>query len=119
MADKAPHYNWQVFRGAPLPMPFRVRIASTGLLRSFDSTILMRVTHPAGTFDLTVGTGLTLSDDEAVTNARVTAQLTIAQSRLVPIGNLTAFEIQEGGSGAERGVLYGRLIGYGGDNPDA
>ena len=118
-AGKAPSYDWNVFRGAPKPIAFRARDSVTGVLRSFDSTVIMRVTHPTGTFDMTVGGGLTLSTDETVANARITAQLTIAQSRLIPKGNLSSYEVQEGAAGAERGVFYGRLIGFAGDNPDA
>ena len=43
----------------------------------------------------------------------------VAQSRAIPEGPLTRYEIQRTTSGREEVFMMGTLIGEGGDNPDA
>ena len=92
---------------------------SDGDLVAFDSSL--KFTFDTGTGDVTlgVGTGITLATDEAIANARATIQLTVAQSRTIPDGPLTRYEIQRTTDGREEVLLMGNLIGEGGDNPDA
>lgn len=117
--NDTPSQDFIIHIGAPKPIIFRVRQGEGGLLRAFDSSLVMRVVHPAGTFDLTPGNGITLSSDEGVADALVTARLSIEQSRLIPPGGRTRFEIQETAGGGDTIVLMGALIGKGGGNPDA
>ena len=51
-------------------------------------------------------------------NARATIQLTVAQSRLIPVGAVTRYEIQRLNGANEEVFLSGLLMGEGGDNPD-
>lgn len=118
LINDTPVVDYAVHIGAPKPIQFQVRQSSGGVLRAFDTTLKMRITYPTGSLDLTVGSGITLSTAETVSNAVVTAQLTVAQSRLIPEGNLSSYEIQETVSGVERAVLMGRLTGRGGLNSD-
>lgn len=115
-----PKKDFYVHIGAPDPIVVRYRAGGTGgTLVSFDSTLKFTFTNSAGTVTLGVGTGITLSDDEGVTNARATIQPTIAQSRVIPVGALTPYEIQRDVGGREEVFLMGTLIGVGGGNVDA
>jgi hypothetical protein len=114
----APRKDCYVHIGAPRPLIFVRRAMSTGVLRSFDSTLTFQYVTPSSTVVLTVGNGITLSADESVPNARATVQLTVAQSRAIPPGTVTRYEIQRVTAGREEVLFMGRLIGYGGDNPD-
>lgn len=105
--------------GAPDPIKFRLRAGgSGGALVSFDDTLKFTFSNAAGVVTLGVGTGITLEDDEAVTDARAVVQLTVAQSRAIPDGPLTKYEVQRTVSGRENVIFMGLLIGEGGDNPD-
>jgi hypothetical protein len=115
--NPTPRQDFYIHRGAPKAIAFQVR--EDGTLRALDASITLRVTHPTGTFDLAVGSGITLSTAESVANALATCLFTVAQSRLVPVGRLSTFEVQETVSGQERIVFMGSLIGVGGDNADA
>jgi hypothetical protein len=118
--QSTPTKDFYIHVGAPDPIIVRYRAGGTdGTLESFDSTL--KFTYDTGTGDVTlgVGTGITLSTDEAVSNSRATIQLTVAQSRTIPQGPLTNYEIQRTVSGREEVFLTGLLIGEGGDNPDA
>lgn len=86
---------------------------------SFDGSLTFTFSNAAGVVTLGVGTGITLEDDEAVTNARAVVQLTVAQSRAIPDGPLTKYEVQRTSGGRESVIFMGLLIGEGGDNPDA
>lgn len=115
-----PEKNFYVHAGAPDPIIVRYRAGGTeGTLVAFDSTL--KFTYDTGSGDVTlgVGTGITLSTDETVANARATIQLTVAQSRTIPEGPLTRYEIQRTTESREEVFLMGLLIGEGGDNPDA
>jgi hypothetical protein len=116
--NDTPSQDFIIHIGAPKPVVFQLRQGDGGVLRAFNSTLVMRVRHPAGSFDLTVGNGITLNTSETVDDALVTARLTVEQSRLIPIGSRTRFEFQEIIGGAESVILMGSLIGKGGDNPD-
>lgn len=110
-----PKKNFTINIGAPDPIVFRLR-ANTALV-SLDSTLKFTYVNDAGTVTLGVGTGITLSDDEGVTNARATIQLTVAQSRAIPEGALTSYELQRTTS-REEVMLSGMLVGQGGVNVD-
>jgi len=114
-----PVRDFYIHIGAPDPIVFRYRAGGTGgTLVSLDSSLKFRFTTASGSVTLGVGSGITLSDDEAVTDARATIQLTVAQSRTLPEGPLTHYEIQRDNAGREEVILMGNLIGEGGDNPD-
>lgn len=115
-----PTQDFYVHIGAPDPIVFRYRAGGTGgTLVSLDSSLKFKYSNAAGSVVLGVGSGITLSDDETVTDARATIQLTVAQSRAIPEGPLTRYEIQRDTMGREEVILMGALIGEGGDNPDA
>lgn len=109
------------FVGAPEPIPLRVRIGTGGTLRAWSSSVVMRVTSTAGTvlFTLTSSSGITRSTAESVSNALATIQLTVAQSRLLSLGRMQRYEVQDVESGAEKVFIYGDFIAEGGNNPDA
>ena len=105
--------------GAPAPIIVRYRAGGTaGTLVAFDSSLKFMFVNDAGTTTLTVGAGITLSTDETIANARATIQLTVSQSRLIPVGAVTRYEIQRLNGANEEVFLSGLLIGEGGDNPD-
>jgi len=117
--NATPTKDFYIHIGAPDPIVLRYRAGGTGgTLVSLDSSLKFRFVNGGNTVTLGVGTGITLSDDEAVTNARATVQLTVAQSRLIPEGPLTHYEVQRDIDGREQVILMGNLIGEGGDNPD-
>lgn len=118
LINDTPVADFVIHIGAPKPIQFQIRQTRGGTLRAFDSTLKMRVTYPTSTINLAVGSGITLSNAEGVTNAVVTAQLTVAQSRFIPEGNFASYEIQEGVVGSELPVLMGALVGRGGANSD-
>ncbi len=104
-----------IHRGAPKPFSFRQLV--NGVYRAFDNTVTCRVSLPNGnTFDLIVGSGITLGTWNAVANALVTIKLTAAQSRLIPVGTFAGFEVQENVTPNETIIFMGRLNGVGGDN---
>ena len=111
--------NFYVHIGAPAPIIVRYRAGGTGgTLVAFDSSLKFMFVNDAGTTTLLVGSGITLSTDETIANARATIQLTVAQSRLIPVGAVTRYEIQRLNGANEEVFLSGLLIGEGGDNPD-
>jgi len=117
---ETPTKNFYVHIGAPDPIILRYRAGgSGGTLLSLDSSLQFSFMGQNGLVNLGVGTGITLSDDEGVTNARATVQLTIAQSRAIPVGALTNYELQRIAGGREEVILMGTLIGFGGGNADA
>lgn len=94
-------------------------------LTVFDSTATMRVTHPAGSFDLTVANGgITLAAGTlegvggSLANAQIRWVMTKEQSRLIPVGNYSHYEVQTGAAAAEKILVTGPMIGQGGDNAD-
>jgi len=107
--------------GAMEPWRFQVRAGGVaGTLTSFTRNEVLRLTW--GTtptvLDLTNGNGLTYENAEGVTDARIVARLTNAQSRTLPNGSLTKYELQTGDAEAERAILMGRVKVKGGLNPD-
>lgn len=115
-----PSKNFYLHAGAPDPIIIRYRAGGTGgTLVSFDSSLKFTFSNLSGTVTLGVGSGITLSTDESVSNARATIQLTIAQSRTIPEGPLTSYEVQRTIGTREEVILMGLLIGEGGGNPDA
>jgi hypothetical protein len=115
----APRKDFFVHSGAPDPIVFRRRVGgAAGALLSFDSTLRFQYVTPSSAIVLSVGNGITLAADEAVANARAIVQMTVAQSRAIPAGTVTRYEVQRVTAGREEVILMGRLIGYGGDNPD-
>ncbi len=101
--------------GAPKPFVFWITV--NGVNRAFDSTLTARLKPVGGTaFDLVVGNGITLSTKDSVSNALVTIQVTVAQSRLIQQYSYATCEIQETVSGLETIVMMGRFLGIGGDN---
>jgi hypothetical protein len=117
--QQTPTKDFYLHIGAPDPIIVRYRAGGTGgTLVSFDNTLKFTFYNLAGTVTLGVGTGITLSTDETIANARATIQMTVAQSRTIPEGPLTKYEVQRTVSGREEVILMGMLIGEGGDNPD-
>ena len=112
MSDRVnmtPSKDFEIFRGAPLPIAIRNRV--NGVLRAFQATLQMTLKPKTGNIILTVGSGITLSVDEGVANARATILLTNAQSLLVPEGSKCAYEITEGAAGNRVVVMAGTLVG--------
>jgi hypothetical protein len=117
--QQTPAKDFYIHRGAPDPIILRFRAGgSGGDLVSFDSSLKFTFYNLAGTVTLGVGTGITLSTDEATANARATIQMSLAQSRTIPEGPLTKYEVQRVEGGREEVILMGMLIGEGGNNPD-
>jgi hypothetical protein len=117
--QSTPSKDFYIHVGAPDPIIVRYRAGgSEGTLVAFDSSLKFTFSNLAGAVTLGVGTGITLSTDETVANARATIQMTVAQSRAIPEGPLTHYEIQRTTEGREEVFLMGSLIGQGGDNPD-
>lgn len=117
--DRTPTKDFFVHIGAPDPIAIRYRAGGTGgTLVSFDNTLKFTFTNSTGAVTLGVGTGITLSTDETIANARATIQLTVAQSRAIPEGALTTYEVQRTSAGREEVFLMGSLIGEGGGNTD-
>lgn len=114
--QETPKKDFYVHRGAPDPIIVRYRAANN--LIAFNGSLKFTYVTPTGTTTLGVGSGITLSTDEAVSNARATIQMTVAQSRLIPPGGLTTYEIQRDDGGREHVFLMGKLIGEGGENTD-
>ncbi len=116
--NDTPNRPLAIHRGAPKPLAMRFRQGTGGVLRTISNTIKMTITYPEGTIELTVGNGITLADEESITNARATIVPTVNQSRLIPVGNRSTYEVQEIINGIEQAILYGRVIGRGGENSD-
>jgi hypothetical protein len=117
--QQTPTKDFYIHVGAPDPIIVRYRAGGTdGTLVSFDSTLKFTFYNLAGTVTLGVGTGITLSTDEAVADSRATIQMSVAQSRTIPEGPLTHYEVQRVIGGREEVILMGNLIGEGGTNPD-
>ncbi len=113
--NNTPRQDYYIHRGAPKPIVLRYKDGSG----TFDATLKMQVVpQGAAAFILTVGNGISLSPHNAVADAAMTAQLSIAQSRLIEVGGVTTFELQQGGAGSETVLLMGKLVGVGGANPD-
>jgi hypothetical protein len=114
-----PRKNFYIHIGAPDPIIFEYRAGgSEGNLVALDSTLKFTVRTPTSSFTLGVGTGITLSESESVSDARATIQMTVAQSRTIPLGSMTVYEIQRTVSAREQVIMMGKLIAEGGDNPD-
>jgi hypothetical protein len=117
--QQTPVKDLYIHIGAPDPIIVRYRAGgSGGDLVSFDSSLKFTFYNLAGTVTLGVGTGITLSTDEAVADSRATIQMSVAQSRTIPEGPLTHYEVQRVIGGREEVILMGNLIGEGGTNPD-
>lgn len=117
--QETPRKDFYVHIGAPDPIIIRYRAGgSGGTLQPFDSTLKFTFASGSTTTTLGVGTGITLSTDESVSNARATIQFSVAQSRSIPDGATTPYEIQRTISGREEVILVGMLIGEGGVNTD-
>jgi hypothetical protein len=118
--QSTPRKDFYVHIGAPDPIIVRFRAGGEdGTLVAFDSTLKFTFTTPTSTVTLGVGTGITLSEDESVADARATIQMTVAQSRTIPEGALTKYEMQRTVGSREEVFLMGNLIGEGGGNVDA
>jgi hypothetical protein len=118
--EGTPRKNFYVHVGAPDPIQVQLRAGgSGGTLTAFDSTLKFQVRTPTSSFTLEVGTDITLSAAETVADARASIQMTITQSRTIPLGALTTYELQRTVAGREEVILMGKLIAEGGDNPDA
>jgi hypothetical protein len=118
--QQTPRKDFYVHIGAPDPIVVRIRAGgSEGDLVAFDSTLKFTFRTASSTVTLGVGTGITLSENEAVANSRATIQLTVAQSRTLSAGALASYEIQRTVGDREEVFLMGKLIGEGGGNPDA
>lgn len=117
--QSTPSKDLYVHIGAPDPIIVRYRAGgANGDLVSFDSSLKFTFSNAFGIETLTVGDGITLSTDEDVPNSRATIQLSIEQSRAIPEGPLSHYEIQRSIGPREEVFLMGQLIGEGGDNPD-
>jgi hypothetical protein len=117
--QQTPRKDFFVHRGAPDPIIIRFRSGgANGILVAFDATLKFTYTSASGLVTLGVGSGITLSTDETVANARATIQLTIAQSRQIPDGALTSYELQRLIGSREEVFLNGFLVGSGGVNVD-
>lgn len=114
-----PTKDFYIHAGAPDPIMVRYRSGGpSGTLVAFDSSLKFTFDAGAGDVTLGVGSGITLVTEETVANARAIIQLTAAQSRMLPSGPLTRYEIQRTIGSREEVFLMGMLIGLGGDNPD-
>jgi len=117
--EKTSRKDFYIHIGAPDPIIVRFRAGGEdGALVAFDSTLRFTFKTPSASVTLGVGTGITLSTDETVADARATIQLSVAQSRTLPPGALSTYEIQRTVGGREEVFLMGKLIAEGGDNPD-
>lgn len=120
IVQRTPSKDLYIQRGAPDPLYFRFRAGGVnGTLVSFDNSLKFTFVNCGNTTTLGVGSGITLSTDETIANARATVQLTVAQSRTIPEGPMTYYEVQRTISGREEVIFSGNLIGEGGNNPDA
>lgn len=72
-----------------------------------------------GSLTLSAGSGITYETVDGLVNARLVARLTNAQTRLLPKGLLTSYEMQTGVAEQERALFMGRVLVEGGANPDA
>jgi len=118
--QSTPTKDFYIHIGAPDPIIVRFRAGGEdGTLVPFDSSLKFIFNAGSSQVILGVGSGITLSTDEAVADSRATIQMTRAQSRTIPEGPLTRYEIQRTTEGREEVFLMGVLIGQGGDNTDA
>jgi hypothetical protein len=116
--NRTPRLDVYVHRGAPKPMVIMNRVGPSAY-GPFPSTLKVQCNPGGGApFVLAVGSGITLSSYDGVADAMATIQLSVAQSRLVPLGNASTYEVQEGGYDADRALMAGALIGEYGNNPD-
>jgi hypothetical protein len=105
-----PSQRFEVFRGAPLPIPLRRKF--NGVYLAFDATLICEVKpRSIAAFTLTVGAGITLSAYNAVANAQAIIQLSEAQSLLVDPGEYTTYVVKEGPALGHTPVLRGTLVG--------
>jgi hypothetical protein len=117
--EPTPRKDFYIHLGAPDPIIVRLRAGGEdGTLVAFDSTLKFTFKTPTASTTLGVGTGITLSTDETVSDARATIQLTVAQSRTIPEGALTFYELQRTVGTREEVIMMGKLIAEGGNNPD-
>ena len=71
--DPTPTKNLYVHIGAPAPIIVRYRAGGTGgTLVTFDSSLKFMFVNDSGSTTLMVGSGITLSTDETIANARAT-----------------------------------------------
>lgn len=115
LANDTASHDFVIHRGAPRPLRISHRI--DGVLQELASTLRFRCNTRGTTIDLTVGSGITLTDSEGIANAEAVIALTVAQSRTIPAGKVTTYEITDGAV-AEQPLFIGYLIGRGGDNSD-
>ncbi len=120
-AIQTPTKDFYIRAGAPDPIIVQYRAGgSEGTLVAFDTSLKFMYNVNGTQVTLGVGSGITLSTSETVADARATIQLSVAQSRALPEGPLTPYEIQWTTEGRESVFLAGVLIGEGGgNNPDA
>jgi hypothetical protein len=119
--DKVPERKLYVARGAPDEIQFIEKDATSGEYSNFAGPVTLRIVLQDGTIiNLSEGSGITVNDEETVGIARgtITVQLTVAQSRQIPLGNFASYELQEASADGERLILIGRLIGQAGSNAD-
>lgn len=119
MAPSTPgSYALQIWRGTTEP-PFIVELPLDGT----DSEWRLKIALPDGT-TLTFSTeDATLSAEnvtiDAATWTRVTWPRTVEQSRLIPLGKLATYELEQVEPGGGQGVwLAGTIEGRGGGNDD-
>jgi hypothetical protein len=111
--NTTPRANFEIHRGAPNPIEF-VQTDDTGAYVQFDSTLTFSAETSTGvSISKSVGSGITLSIYDSTANAKVSIQLSTAESETIPLGLNTDYEIVKGSAGSERGVMIGKLNGVG------
>ncbi len=112
--NRQPPVTIAVWPGAPIPILLRrYQKATDGskVYQSFASTVSFRAVAESGDlFTLTVGSGITLSDHDGVTNGLATIQMTEAQSNQVLAATKPWYEVVQGVSGSRTGIIKGPLL---------
>ena len=102
--------DWQLDKSAPAPMIFRRRSTVDGLLETRLSSVAATITDGTTTLSKSLGSGITLSTEETVTNSTVTLQLTSSDLSSFAVGNFATYELVEGSSDPKTLLAKGRLI---------
>lgn len=113
----AAQHDLSIWRGADAPrLRFRMPVDGTG------SGWRMAVVTPSGRLDFDTLNGSITAENVVVdgdTRTLVTIHMTLEQTRMIPPGRLSAYELEQvEPSGAQRVWLAGRIIAQGGINSD-
>lgn len=104
--------NFSWIRGNDAPAkPVTFKDSDGAVIPLTGSTFQYRAVTDAGS--VVIDRTLTPGDDDTVDIA-----LTLAESRLLPLGALTAYEVERRIDGTQETWLMGTIAGLGGVNPD-